>query len=209
MILPAGVNKGTGLHAALKELQLSAHNVVGVADAENDHAFVQLYECSVAIANTLPSIAERVDLVMAADHGAGVVELAGLLEADDLDSMLPRLSRHHLGLGTVRSGQPVGVQPFGPNIMIAGLSGSGKTTLAAGILVGPSWAGIRRHSVALVVDDASSPAHIQHRGRGRTRAPNAAAKTSSRAVISHSLAVRARGVCTSTMQHRLAPHLEK
>ena len=39
MILPAGVNKGTGLEAALKELQLSAHNVVGVGDAENDHAF--------------------------------------------------------------------------------------------------------------------------------------------------------------------------
>jgi HAD superfamily hydrolase (TIGR01484 family) len=41
MILPSGVNKGTGLEAALKELQLSAHNVVGVGDAENDHAFLQ------------------------------------------------------------------------------------------------------------------------------------------------------------------------
>jgi hypothetical protein len=134
MILPAGVNKGTGLRAVLKELQFSAHNVVGVGDAENDHAFLQLCECSVAVANALPSIAERVDLVMTADHGAGVVELVGLLEADDLDSMLPRLSRQHLRLGTDSSGQPVGIQPFGPNIMIAGLSGSGKTTLATGIL---------------------------------------------------------------------------
>src|SRR2546430_12653074 len=32
MILPAGVNKGTGLIMAIRELKLSAHNVVGVGD---------------------------------------------------------------------------------------------------------------------------------------------------------------------------------
>jgi DNA helicase HerA-like ATPase len=36
-----------------------------------------------------------------------------------------------LRLGTLSRGRS---QPFGPNIMIAGLSGSGKTTLATGIL---------------------------------------------------------------------------
>ena len=40
MVLPAGVNKATGLAAALAELGLSPHNVVGVGDAENDHAFL-------------------------------------------------------------------------------------------------------------------------------------------------------------------------
>ena len=75
MILPAGMNKATGLRAALKALQLSPHNVVGIGDAENDHAFLQICECSVAVANALPSIKERVDLVTTADHGAGVVEL--------------------------------------------------------------------------------------------------------------------------------------
>jgi hydroxymethylpyrimidine pyrophosphatase-like HAD family hydrolase len=39
--LPAGMNKATGLSVALKELQLSAHNVVAVGDAENDHAFLR------------------------------------------------------------------------------------------------------------------------------------------------------------------------
>jgi hypothetical protein len=134
MILPAGVNKGTGLRAALKELQLSAHNVVGVGDAENDHAFLQICECSVAVANALPSIMKRVDLVTTADHGAGVVELVHQLEADDLASMLPRLSRHQLHLGTDSSGRPIGVHPFGPNIMLAGPSRTGKTALATGIL---------------------------------------------------------------------------
>jgi HAD superfamily hydrolase (TIGR01484 family) len=134
MILPAGINKSTGLRAALKKLQLSPHNVVGIGDAENDHSFLQICECSVAVGNALASIKERVDLVTAADHGAGLVELIRQLEADDLDSLLPRLSRHHLRLGTDSSDRLVGVQPFGPNIMIAGPSSSGKTTLATGVL---------------------------------------------------------------------------
>jgi hydroxymethylpyrimidine pyrophosphatase-like HAD family hydrolase len=134
MILPAGVNKGSGLGAALKELQLSAHNVVGIGDAENDHAFLQVCECSAAVANALDSIKEHVDVVMTADHGAGVAELIRQLEADDLAAWLPRLSRHDLRLGSDRSGNPIGVAPFGSNIMLAGPSGTGKTTLATGIL---------------------------------------------------------------------------
>ena len=41
MVLPPGVNKATGLAAALRELELSHHNVVAVGDAENDHAFLR------------------------------------------------------------------------------------------------------------------------------------------------------------------------
>jgi hypothetical protein len=52
---------------------------------------------------------ERVDLVTTADRGAGVVELVRLLEADDLDWILPRLSRHQLRLGTDSSDRPVGI----------------------------------------------------------------------------------------------------
>src|SRR5579884_2608762 len=40
MVLPSGVNKATGLAAALAELRLSPHNAVGIGDAENDHAFL-------------------------------------------------------------------------------------------------------------------------------------------------------------------------
>src|SRR5262245_19141183 len=46
MVLPSGVNKGTGLRAALEELGLSFHNVVGVGDAENDHGFLDLCACA-------------------------------------------------------------------------------------------------------------------------------------------------------------------
>ena len=72
MVLPAGVNKATGLRAALAELNLSPHNAVGVGDAENDHAFLSICECSVAVANALPAVKEKADIVTFADHGAGV-----------------------------------------------------------------------------------------------------------------------------------------
>src|SRR5215813_13745400 len=84
MILPSGVNKATGLRAALHELGLSPHNVVGVGDAENDHAFLQLCECSVAVANALDTLKERADFVTAAYHGAGVEELIAKLLTDGL-----------------------------------------------------------------------------------------------------------------------------
>ena len=50
MVLPAGVNKATGLLAALEELKISPHNVVGVGDAENDHSFLKICERSAAVA---------------------------------------------------------------------------------------------------------------------------------------------------------------
>src|SRR5207253_4542056 len=59
MVLPTGVNKGTGLAAALGELKVSTHNVVGVGDAENGHSFLSQCEYSVAVANALPSLKEQ------------------------------------------------------------------------------------------------------------------------------------------------------
>jgi len=76
MVLPSGINKASGLKAALNELYLSFHNVVGIGDAENDHAFLAVCECGVAVANALPSLKERADIVTAGDHGAGVIEIA-------------------------------------------------------------------------------------------------------------------------------------
>jgi hypothetical protein len=84
MILPSGVNKATGLRAALSDLEISPHNCIGVGDAENDHAFLEMCAVSVAVANALPSLKERADLVTVGDHGAGVTELIDQIVADDL-----------------------------------------------------------------------------------------------------------------------------
>jgi hydroxymethylpyrimidine pyrophosphatase-like HAD family hydrolase len=81
MVLPSGVDKASGLRIALEELRISAHNTVGVGDAENDQAFLALCGYSVAVANALPGVKQRADYVTRADHGAGVVELIDRLLA--------------------------------------------------------------------------------------------------------------------------------
>jgi HAD superfamily hydrolase (TIGR01484 family) len=79
MILPSGVNKATGLRAALSVMGLETAEVVGVGDAENDHAFLDICGFSVAVANALPSIRDKVHHITVADHGEGVVELIDCL----------------------------------------------------------------------------------------------------------------------------------
>ena len=95
MVLPTGVNKATGLIAALQELKLSAHNVVGIGDAENDLSFLSLCECSVAVANAIPSLKEQADYTTKAENGDGVIELIEQLLVDDLKTLDQRAGRRH------------------------------------------------------------------------------------------------------------------
>jgi hydroxymethylpyrimidine pyrophosphatase-like HAD family hydrolase/energy-coupling factor transporter ATP-binding protein EcfA2 len=134
MILPSGVNKATGLVAALAELGLSPHNAVGVGDAENDHAFLRVCECSAAVANALPAVKDTADVVTRRDHGAGVADLIDHLLENDL-SDLKTLARHRVPIGSVAEGEPdVGLDPAGPCVVVAGTSGSGKSTLTTALL---------------------------------------------------------------------------
>src|SRR5436309_361667 len=133
MILPSGVNKATGLKVALTELGLSSHNVAGIGDAENDHAFLALCECSVAVNNALDTLKERVDWVTPESHGDGTVELIQALIATDLSQLEDRLHRQIL-LGKKPDGSEVWLRPYGKNVLIAGTSGGGKSTLAMGFL---------------------------------------------------------------------------
>src|SRR5712692_223016 len=134
MILPSGTNKATGLDAALLELGLSAHNCVGVGDAENDHAFLRLCECGVAVANALPLVQERADWVTPARNGDGVIQLIDKLIAGDLADLEVRLSRHSILVGTNAQGEEVRLDPYGTAVLVAGTSGSGKSTFAKGVL---------------------------------------------------------------------------
>lgn len=134
MVLPAGLTKATGLAEALRELGLSAHNVVGIGDAENDHAFLRLCECRVAVANALPILKNAADFVTRHDHGAGVRELIEMLIATDLRGLEPRLGRHDVLLGIRDDRTQVLLRPYGTSVLLAGSSGSGKSTLAAGVL---------------------------------------------------------------------------
>jgi hypothetical protein len=108
--------------------------VVGVGDAENDHAFLQLCECGVAVANALPMLKEQADIVTQSDCGAGVEELIEQLVSTDLQSGEARLTRHHILLGSRVDGQEERLSPYGVNLLLAGASGGGKYTLALGLL---------------------------------------------------------------------------
>ena len=134
MILPSGVNKATGLRAALDEMGLSVHNTVGIGDAENDHAFLSACECGVAVANALPSLKERSDFVTKGDHGASVVEIIDLMLENDLADLAPRLESRGVLVGTSEDGHDVRLAPHGAAVMLAGSSGSGKSTIATGIM---------------------------------------------------------------------------
>jgi HAD superfamily hydrolase (TIGR01484 family) len=94
MILPSGVNKATGLRVALEELRIKELNAIGVGDAENDHAFLSICGCGVAVANALESLKEHADIVTQGHHGAGVAELIDELIANDLEHRETQLTRH-------------------------------------------------------------------------------------------------------------------
>src|SRR5882762_10894292 len=134
MVLPSGVNKASGLQVALSELRLSPHNTVGVGDAENDHVFLSMCECSVAVANALHALKERADLVTNGSHGAGVEELIEKLLTEDLASVASRLKRHQILLGHAEHGGDFCLDPYESRLIVAGPSGGGKSTTVAAIV---------------------------------------------------------------------------
>jgi HAD superfamily hydrolase (TIGR01484 family) len=134
MVLPAGINKASGTKLALRNLGMSPHEVVAIGDAENDHSFMRLAECPVAVANAVESIKAIAAFVTAGAAGKGVVELIDQLIANDLGPVDARLTRRHVALGTRRDGTMVWLPPYGLNVLVAGPSGSGKSTLASGLI---------------------------------------------------------------------------
>ena len=79
MVLFKGIDKGAGLKAVMTEFGVPSNSVLGFGDAENDYAFLGLCGFSVAVANAIPSLKERVDLVTVGSCGAGVVEVLNQL----------------------------------------------------------------------------------------------------------------------------------
>lgn len=135
MILPSGMNKSTGLAAALSELGLSEHNAVAVGDAENDHALLHLCEVGVAVANAIPTLKERADLTTRLPDGSGVEELIERILRDDLADLKTREAGRQIVLGKrTDSDFPVTIEPYGASYTIAGPSGSGKTTVVRALI---------------------------------------------------------------------------
>jgi hydroxymethylpyrimidine pyrophosphatase-like HAD family hydrolase len=83
MVLPASVDKATGLKAALDELALDAQSVVAIGDAENDQALLAMCGYGVAVANSLDTLKAGSKHVTRGEAGAGVREVIDWLIATD------------------------------------------------------------------------------------------------------------------------------
>jgi hydroxymethylpyrimidine pyrophosphatase-like HAD family hydrolase/energy-coupling factor transporter ATP-binding protein EcfA2 len=134
MVVPSGINKATGLEAALLEMGLSPRNVVAIGDAENDHALLNLCEYAVAVANAVPMLKEIADWVTTSADGNGVVEIIDELVKHDLRMPPFSANRRNILVGTKETGEEVSIPATGLNVLLAGSSGSGKSTLATGML---------------------------------------------------------------------------
>ncbi len=134
MILPPGVNKASGLAAALHELGLSARNLVAVGDAENDHALLEAAEYSVAVANAVPTLKAAADRVTGEPRGDGVLEIVADLIESDLAKSPPARERRTIAIGKDASGGAFTLAPSGVSLLVTGAPRSGKSALTRQIL---------------------------------------------------------------------------
>ena len=119
IVVPAGINKASGMEYALRKLGLSRHEVVGVGDSENDHSFLRRSECAATLANAVPSIRKIADVVTKGENGSGLAELINELIDNDLSRMEGRLTHNLLAIGTRADGTLVNISPYGRNLLIA------------------------------------------------------------------------------------------
>lgn len=134
MVLPPMVNKLSGLRVALNELGLSPRNTVGVGDAENDHAFLDFCEVSVAVGNALESLKLHADFVTHNNDGAGVVELVEKILEDDLSSLLTGSKRQKISFAVTSDNEEIELDAATSRILITGSSRSGKSTTSLALL---------------------------------------------------------------------------
>jgi hydroxymethylpyrimidine pyrophosphatase-like HAD family hydrolase len=87
MVLPPGINKRTGLEAALRSMGELPAATVAVGDGENDIPLFAVAGVSVAVANAVDALKARADVVMTEPDGRGVQSLAAALVAGDLGAL--------------------------------------------------------------------------------------------------------------------------
>lgn len=133
LILPPGVNKASGLQAALEGLGISPHNVVGVGNGENDHIFLSYCKCSVAVSNATELVKQDADWVLERGEADGFCDLIDQLVDNDLQKLRLEMHRARLQIGVSDRG-PVSIDAYNSRVLIAGPSRSGKSRLTCGLL---------------------------------------------------------------------------
>lgn len=128
IVMPADVNKASGVKEALRQLGISAQNLVVIGDAENDLAMFRLAEHAVAVQNADPAVKACADRITLGAYCDGFLELARDLMDGDLAYAQPRL---RVPLGTLADGGELSLAPYYDSILICGPRGSGKSLLCS------------------------------------------------------------------------------
>ena len=125
MVLPAGASKSVGLRQVLDDLGISPHDTIAVGDAENDHALLEACEVGVAVANAVPSLKTRADIVLDEANGAGV---AALLRGPILSGhQTVRPERWRVPIGRRLDGTVAHLPGTPANVLVVGGSNAGKS----------------------------------------------------------------------------------
>ncbi len=157
MILPAGVTKGSGLHAGLEALGLGEHNALAVGDAENDLSLLRAAEVGAAVADAVPSLSQHADLLLDRPDGSGVAQLlTGPLLAGRRRLCPPR---RWISVGSYADGTPARVPGSQASVLVTGGSGMGKSYLAG--LLAERW--IEAGYSLLIIDPEGDHPGLAHR----------------------------------------------
>jgi hydroxymethylpyrimidine pyrophosphatase-like HAD family hydrolase len=129
MTMPQGISKGTGLHAALDTLRLSARNTLAIGDAENDHELLRLAEVGAAVPWGSAALRAAADVTLTGNGSAAIATyLRGLADAGVLPAAAQ--GRRRLLLGYGEDGREFWLAARGRNVLIAGDTKSGKSWVA-------------------------------------------------------------------------------
>ncbi len=79
MVLPEGVDKGSGVRALVEAMGYRGM-VVAVGDGENDLSMFEAADLKVAVANAVEELKGAADIVLRHDDGLGVLELLRMLD---------------------------------------------------------------------------------------------------------------------------------
>ncbi len=85
MVLPLGVTKASGLSLALDLMGAPKDGIIGFGDGENDLSLFEESDIAVAVANALPEVKAKADIVTTLTGGRGV--------AEQIRKMLPNFGR--------------------------------------------------------------------------------------------------------------------
>lgn len=126
MILPAEVDKASGVREALRRLGVSPHNLVAIGDGQNDLSLFQLAEYAVAVRNA-DSYAKRIaQRTTSGEHCDGFLELARDLIDSDLSYAPPKV---RVPLARRRGRTQATLAPYCDALLVCGPRASGKTAL--------------------------------------------------------------------------------